>query len=308
MYFRLLLAAAASLSVSAALAQPTDTTPSPAQIAAASPAERLNLLASTARIGALTGDMRVFARLSTRPSDPGAPFSALSAADQRLLGFVVGQSIQFTAVNGRRGVTAWFNPLEDVWLVGLWAPFEDGWRLTALGVATSAELSSSTAPWLRGGPTLASALRAQGDRGRALFRDVIAPGRADALISDPAHTRTALAQVTAEARFQVDRLAATARLEGYTAYPQALETTLVFATGQVVREEAVRDRLLALPTRARTTLQPAMSFSRRDGQTFAVVSPYAPSLVFIVHFVSPQPGAAAQPVRIETVDLFSGAA
>ena len=306
----LILAALASLGAAPlAQAQPvTPATPTSQQISAASPQERLNLLAGFGRLGAFSGDMTVFNRLSTAPSDPGAPFRDLARADQRLAAALIGQSLQFTSVSGQRGVTAWFNPLEDVWVVGLWSPLGEGWRLESLGVLTSDDIERAEGPWNARRPTLAGALAAQADRARDLFRDAIAPGRLDALIGDQARTRTRLAAILPVVRFQYERLAATARLEGYQGWPADLERVFVADTGRLHGDDALRSAIQGLPTRTRLTLEPVMGFSRPDGESVAVQSPFAPALIFIVHFQQSSPGAAAHPVRIEAVDLFSGAA
>lgn len=306
----LLLAALASLGAAplarAQVASPAP--PSASQISQASPQERLNLLAGFGRIGALTGDMTVFNRLSTAPSDPGAPLRDLTEGDQRLAAALIGQSLQFTSVSGQRGVTAWFNPLEDVWVIGLWSPLGEGWRLEHLGVMTSDDIAGADGPWNARRPTLAAALGAQADRARDLFRDAVAPGRVDALVADEARTRAALAAILPVVRFQYERLAATARLEGYTGFPQDLDAAFVAATDRLQGDDAMRSVIQGLPTRTRLTLEPVMGFSRPDGETFAVQSPFAPALIFIVHFKQSSPGAAAHPVRIEAVDLFAGAA
>ena len=306
----LILAALASLGSASMAGAQAVTSPAvnPQQISSASPQERLNLLAGAGRLGALSGDMTVFSRLSTAPSDPGAPFRELSPADRQLAADLIGQSLQFTSASGQRGVTAWFNPLEDVWMVGIWSPLGEGWRLESLGVLTSDEIEPLDGAWTARRPTLAAALSVQADRARTLFRDAIVPGRLDALIGDQARTRTRLAAILPVVRFQSERLAATARLEAYDSWPRDLERIFVAETGQIQGSGELRELIQGLPSQTRLTLQPVMGFSRPDGETIAVQSPFAPALIFIVHFRPSSPGAAAHPVRVDVVDLFSGAA
>lgn len=269
-----------------------------------SPAQRLQAVAAQARLQLIDQRPDVLDALAGQSG--ALPTDGLTAPGRLVFAEFIGGSVQYVSTSRDRAVTAWFNPLADAWVVGLWTAEGDAWRLTAIGAASSQDLSPIAGEtWNRRAPTLAGALAAQGRRGHEIFRDVIAPGRADERLRDRRASATALRQVLADTADRARRLGALQRVQGYGRFLDVIDDSLVAHTEAVAGDPRIQARILALPSDVRLTLRPAMAFSRRDGETLAVQSPAAPSLIFIIHLVStstPRPRA----VRIETVDLFEG--
>ena len=290
--YALLLILLVACGAGAAQAQPT------------SSAERLQAVAAQARLRLIAGQPEILDGLAGRTG--ALATDGLTPAGRPLFAQFIAGSVQYVSVRSGQATTAWFNPLADGWVVGLWTAEGDTWRLTAVGIASTRDLApAATGAWNRRAPTLAGALAAQGRQGQAVFRD-IAAGRFDTRLRDRAASTAALRLLLANTRDQVARLAALQRLDGYRDFVGVVDDSVRARTQEIAGDPQIQAQILALPSETRLTLHPVMAFSRRDGETVAVQSPMAPSLIFIVHFLPSSTAARPRAVRIETVDLFQG--
>lgn len=269
----------------------------------------LQQLAGAGRSALIGGDFAVFDRLSAPPDDPGAWSRALSPTRRELLVAMLRQSVQYAGLrDAQQGITAWFDPFTDLWLVGYWSPAGRLWRLRSVALASSQELDPGNGGglWYEHGATVAAALLDQGRRSAELFRQAILAGSVDALLRDPAHVSAGMDQLALRVIGLQQGLQDTLRRDGFGRYPHALADPLVRQISSV-QDATVRDALQALPGAARASLQPVEAVGRPapDAVRFAVQSPLSPARVFLVELARPASGGDAQAVRVEYIDLFS---
>ena len=282
--------------------------------------------ASALALAARAGSLRLFGPNATRApaqnfsaaerAASAAMFDNLNAADAAMLTAFLKQSSQYVDAQGTRGVTGWWNPLADAWVIGEWRLTGSEWVLESLEPLLGEDLSSNEPGppisgasfdprWPSARVSVKAALLQHHLVAVASFKNAYLSGHLVALTADHERTRRArIVMFAREARMR-QGLAQAAAQQGVEVYTAAISAVLKpTATIDASQSVEVR-RLVALPSEIRGSMEPVMAFRRPTGMTFALQSLFAPGLIVFIHFEHASPNAVSKPPEIELVSLFS---
>jgi hypothetical protein len=269
-------------------------------------------LAATTPVGALTARANAMRLTLLDPTASGND----QVATRRSLSRIVARSAEYVVVRDGEGFVGWFDPFADGWIVSRWDMATGAWRLTGLASALPEQLRASPATdanlagdigWARRGGDVREALRSN-DRSRvAAFAAAARSGVIARLMADGDGQAAAGGVLSARDTFILEGLTVVRHAPGYGAYRSLLRQVFLTASDKLVADQALRKRIDTLPKAVRMTLHPVMAFSRKDGFTVAVQSPFAPGLIFFADLSSRgRSDGAAVPVRLRAVSLMAG--
>ncbi len=268
-------------------------------------------MAATTPAGALTARANAM-RLTLL--DPAA-FGDDKPETRRSLSRIIGRSAEYVFVRDGEGFVGWFDPFADGWIISRWDTATGAWRLTAMASALPEQLKASPPPnaelaadirWARRGGDVREALRSNERARVAGFAAAARSGAIARLMSDGDGQASAGGVLSARDTFILEGLTVVHRAPGYGDYRSLLRQVFLTASDKLVADQTLRKRIDTLPKAVRMTLHPVMAFSRKDGFTVAVQSPFAPGLVFFADFSSRgRSDGASVPVSLRAVSLMA---